>query len=206
MAKKPSRDMLTAGVVGSYLMASAWLIVVMGTIVAIMGGIRSFEMGWVFGMLGVIAGLLLIGGTVCEGIGWIALGRLYPGTPALIGWLEAALPVIILFIFSFALTTFRADPAMGHVVVVLLATHLFLAFLWMVTHQTRARTLPAALGYGLALLSGVTLYILALAEARAEMLQVVLLFTYATGAAIAHFGTAIVFGKSRALADSVNTF
>ena len=62
------------------------------------------------------------------------------------------------------------------------------------------------LGYGLALLSGATLYILALAEARAEMLLVVLLFTYSTGAAIAHFGTAIVLGKSRALADSVNTF
>lgn len=206
MAKKPSRDMLTAGVVGSYLIASAWLIVLLGTIVAIMGGIQSFEVGWVFGMFGVIAGLLWIGGAVCEGIGWIALGRLYPGTPPLIGWIEASLPVVGIFILTFAVTTFSAGPAMGHIVVLIQATHYFLAFLWLVTHGPRSRTLPAALGYGLALLSGATLYILALAEARAEMLLVVLLFTYSTGAAIAHFGTAIVLGKSRALADSVNTF
>lgn len=206
MAKKPSRDMLTAGVVGSYLMASAWSLVLLGVIVAIMGGIQSLETGWIFGIFGVIAGLLWIGGAVCEGIGWIALGRLYPGTPPIIGWLEASLPVVGIIILTFAVTTFRAAPMMGHIVVVLQATHFLLAFLWLVTHGPRARNLPAGIGYGLALVSGVTLYILALSETRTEMGLIVLMFSYATGAAIAHFGTAVVLGKSRALADSVNTF
>ena len=205
---RPSRDMLTTGLVGSYLLASAWSIMLLGTLVLLLGGVTSLDesVGFAFGVFAVIAGLLWLGGAICEGIGWIGLGRLYPGMPRWIGWLEAALPVMVLLVFAVMATVLDFIAAGVHFLALLAILQYVAAGMWMATHGPRAATLPAAIGYGLALAGGCTLYALALTQSDPEMFGLVLLVIFLAGGAIAHLGTGVLFSKNRALADSVNTF
>jgi|GEM_PF-3323118 len=208
MAKKPSRDMLTTGLVGSYLLASAWGLMLLGTLVLLMGGMNSLDtqLGMTFGAFAVIAGLLWLGGAICEAIGWMGLGRLYPGLPGGIGWLEASLPVLTLVLFVVMVSLLDFVEAGAHFMAILQITHFLTAGLWMATHGPRRVTLPAAIGYGLALAGGCTLYALAIARSNPEVMGLVLLVIFLAGGTVAHLGTGVVFAKNRALADSVNTF
>lgn len=208
MAAKPSRDMLTAGLVGSYLLASAWGIMLLGTLIILLQGLSSFdaELGGTLAGFGAIAVLLWLGGAVCEGIGWIGLGRLYPGLPSFLGWLEGAMPVMALLALVVTLAMFDFNEGLAHFMILVQLAHFTLAFLWMLNHKPRRQTVGAVIGYGLGLAAGGTLYALALAQAEVESIALLLLVVLLAGGTIAHLSTGIFFGKSRALADSVNTF
>lgn len=208
MATKPSRDMLTTGLVGSYLLASAWGIMLLGTIVVLLGGMSKLDasLGMAFGGFAVVAGLLWLGGAICEAVGWVGLGRLYPGMPSWIGWIEGALPILTLIMTVVMITVLDFVEPGAHFLVVVQILHFLLAGLWMATHGPRGLTLPGAIGYALALIGGVTIYVLAMTRTDVETLALVLLVVFLTGGMIAHLATGIVFARSRALADSVNTF
>lgn len=205
---KPSRDMLTTGLVGSYLLASAWGIMLLGSIVVLFGGFKSLDasLGVTFAGFAVVAGILWLGGAICEAIGWVGLGRLYPGLPPWIGWLEGSLPVLTLLIFAVLVAMLDFSEGAAHFMVLLQITHFLLAFLWMVTHGPRGLTAPAAIGYGLALAGGVTLYALALTGTDIEIFGLVLLIALLSGGTIGHLATGLFFSKTRVIADSVNTF
>lgn len=205
---KPSSSMLTTGLVGSWLLASAWAVMLLGAIVLLFTGVGTLDMqiGMSIGGFAVIAGLLWLGGAVCEGIGWIGLGRLHPGLPPVIGWLEAALPPLSLILFAVAITMLDLPDVIAHLMVILFLSHFLLAFVWMLRHGPRGLTVPAAIGYGLALAGGLTLYACALARVDVEAFALVLLVAFLTGGTAAHLATALLFSRSRALADSINTF
>lgn len=216
MAKKPSRDMLTTGLVGGYLLASAWGVLLSGVLIVLVGGgtgtmsaLDVFESGFATLMitLGIVFVLLWLGGVICEAIGWVALGRLYPGMAPVIGWIEGAIPILAIMLTGITLGLAEGGIT-GHVIIVMQLVHFALAGMWMVRHHhpPHTPTLPATLGYALALIGGLTLYVLGLAEQSAEIMTYVLLITLLAGATIAHLGTAIMFGRSRALADSLETF
>lgn len=200
--------MLTTGLVGSYLLASAWGIMLLGTLVLLISGTSSLDqsMGLTFGAFAVIAGILWLGGAICEAVGWIGLGRLYPGLPRWIGWLEGSLPVLTLIMFVVMITVLDFVESGAHFLAILQITHFLTAGLWMATHGPRRVTLPAAIGYGLALAGGCSLYALAIARADPEVFGLVLLVVFLAGGTVAHLGTGTLFAKNRALADSVNTF
>jgi len=208
LAIKPSRDMLTTGLVGSYLLASAWAIMLLGTIVVLLGGVNKLDanLGMAFGGFAVVAGLLWIGGAICEAVGWAGLGRLYPGLPSWIGWLEGSLPILTLIMVVVMITVLDFVEAGAHFLFALQVLHFLTAGLWMATHGPRGLTTPGAVGYALALAGGVTLYALAMTHTDIETLALVLLVMFLAGGMVAHLATGILFARSRALADSVNTF
>ena len=76
----------------------------------------------------------------------------------------------------------------------------------MLDHGPRNLTVPAAVGYGLALVGGIVLYVCALARIDIEAFALVLMVAFLSGGTAAHLATAILFSRSRTLADSVNTF
>jgi len=205
---KPSRDMLTTGLVGSYLLASAWGIMLLGAVVILVSGVNSLDasLGMAFGGFAIVAGILWLGGAICEAIGWIGLGRLYPGLPPWIGWLEGSLPVITLIIFAVLVAMLDFSEGAAHFMLWLQIAHFLGAFLWMVTHGPRGLTMPAAVGYGLALAGGLTLYALALTKTEIEIIGLILLVALLAGGTIGHLATGLFFGRTRVLADSVNTF
>lgn len=205
---RPSRDMLTTGLVGSYLLASAWGLMLLGVIIILIQGTSSFDMalGASMGGFAVVAGLLWLGGAVCEGIGWVGLGRLYPGLPTFVGWLEASLPVLTLLILAIVVAMLDFSEGVAHLMTTLQLTHFLLAMLWMLTHGPKRQTVPAAVGYGLTFACGVVLYLLAMSGSNVETLGLLLVVALLAGGVIAHLATGLFFGKSRALADSVNTF
>ncbi len=205
---RPSRDMLTTGLVGSYLLASAWGLMLLGVIIILFQGTSSFDiaMGASMGGFAVVGGLLWLGGAVCEGVGWVGLGRLYPGLPTFVGWLEGSLPVLTLLILAVVVAMLDFSEGVAHVMMILQLTHFLLAMLWMLTHGPKRQTVPAAVGYGLAFVCGVVLYLLAMSGSNVETLGLLLVVALLAGGVMAHLATGLFFGKSRALADSVNTF
>ena len=205
---KPSRDMLTTGLVGSYLLASAWGILLLGAVVVLVAGTQSLDaaMGATFAGFAVVAGLLWLGGAICEAVGWIGLARLYPGLAAGIGWLEGSLPVLTLIIFAISVSVLDFSEGTLHFLAIMQILHFGGALGWMLTHGPRGTTTPAAVGYGIALAGGITLYLLALTGTNPELLGLVLFVAFLAGGTAAHLATGLFFGRSRALADSVNTF
>lgn len=208
MAKKPSRDMLTAGVVGSYLLASAWGILFVSALILLFVGSDDigFQLGVNLAGIAIISGVLWVGGAVCEGIGWVGLGRLHVGLPRIIGWLEGSLPVASLVGVAIVSTAFRNAEAVVHGLIILQLLHYVLALAWLLPRRPRGRALPAVIGYALALIGGGTLYALALARVEPQVVMTTLVFIGLGGATIAHLSTGLFFASQRLLADSVNTF
>lgn len=208
MAKKPSRDMLTAGLVGSYLLASAWGILFISALIMLFVGSDNvgLQLGVNLAGIAIISGVLWVGGAICEGIGWIGLGRLHVGLPRVIGWLEGSLPVLSLVGLGIVTSAFRSAEAVAHGLIILQIAHYSLALAWLLPRRPRARALPAVIGYGLALAGGVGIYVLALVRAEPELVMTTLVFMGLGGATVAHLSTGLFFASQRLLADSVNTF
>ncbi|MBL8785433.1 MAG: hypothetical protein JNJ59_11060 [Deltaproteobacteria bacterium] len=209
MARKPSRDMLSAGLVGSYLLASVWGFIFILALLGLLdnGNIVDFFNGAVLIIFGFLCGMVWIGGAICEGIGWIGVGRLHDDMPRAIGWLEASLPILSVLTFFVQLgSNFHADFTVIHILIIFQLLHYLLAFAWLLTCKPRARSLPASIGYALALIGGGGLYALAVARADPQVYMTTLVLVGLGGATVAHLSTGLFFASQRVLVDSINTF
>ncbi len=110
MANARPTGKLTTGAVGNFLLGAASLLFILTVGVAMFAGGRGAanESG---GLMILITAVLIIGGGICGGLGWLGLGKLYGGTNALAGifsFILGLVPILIVVLAMGAVSSARS--------------------------------------------------------------------------------------------------
>lgn len=200
-----SPEMLVTGAVGSYLIGACWAVLLVTAAVTVM----SVETGADFYLsvgvgVGMISILLWVGGCVCEGIGWIALRRMHPGVASFVGFATATLPGTYGIVLMMSA---MSDSAAAFHLLVWMQLTLYACVLAYTLARSgdRSRLLPATVGFALAVVGILGLYLTTLAEPGSTG-SIVFLFVALGGMAIGHLALGNYFRHTAAMARALDSF
>lgn len=101
MADAKPTGKLTTGAIGNFLLGAALILMFVGGAGAMLsGGVAGVETAAIFMLIGAV---LIVGGGICGGIGWLGLGSMYGGTntiAAIFSFLFGAAPLVLLIVGS----------------------------------------------------------------------------------------------------------
>lgn len=200
---RPSPEMIVTGAVGAYLTGAAWVVLLLSLALGMFGG---FDGGvwWSAGLgVGMVFVLLWVGGCICEGIGWIGVNRLHRGLAAPIGWATCTLPAT--YFILFLVGAGAESIAVFYLVMLIQVTLYAVAFVYMLHRREPGATLPALVGYGLAVV-GLLGAVLIVSADRGAKVGVVFVYIAASGMALAHLAVGTWFRRAAREARALDVF
>lgn len=205
MRERVSPELIVTGAVGSYLIGSCWIILLLTVVFSSANSDQSLNFFMTVGVgVGLISVLLWVGGCICEGIGWIGMRRLNPGVAGFIGWTTATLPATYFLLLMIGAA--GLESGVIHLLVIIQLT-LYLSTLVFLFGRKgdRSRTLPAIAGFVIAILGILGFYVLALSE-RFMAGNIVFLFIALSGMAIGHLALGSYFKYAANVARELDVF
>jgi hypothetical protein len=200
-----SPDMIVTGAVGSYLIGACWLILLLTVAFSSVNADRGLDFFMAVGIgVGMVSILLWVGGCICEGIGWIGLRRLHPGLAGPVGWITVTLPATF-FLFMMVGAAGLETGVIHLLMLVQVALYVMILVFLFGRIGDRSRTLPAIVGFAIALVGILGFYVMALSE-RFLAGNIVFLFIALTGMALGHLSLGNYFRYSAAMARSLDAF
>ncbi len=205
MRGRVSPELIVTGAVGSYLIGACWIILFLTVAFSSANSDKSLNFFMSLGIgVGLVSVLLWVGGCICEGIGWIGMRRLNPGIAGFIGWATATLPAT--YFLLLILGAGGLEAGVIHVfVIVQLTLYLSTVVFLLGRKGDRSRTLPAIVGFVIAILGILGFYVMALSE-RFLAGNIVFLFVALGGMAIGHLAMGSYFKYAANVARELDVF
>lgn len=214
MRTQQARGLLTTGIVGGWLTASAWAIATLVILFAVFAAAKTemggFDFAFGAGMFVLLALFVWLGGMVCTIVGWFGMATLHRGMGRLMAWLSIVVTALAVIVPSSVPTMGSKDSVVTLALVsmaVWVGYYVLNAIFWATRGRARGLARLSVVGSIITATAVAIMMVLGVGNAAAvSELTLIVLIAAPFGAVLAHLGCGLAMGRERQTAQELASF